>query len=247
MGNGQHPHGQSSNQTSGQAVGSLSLPYQPQASSQYNPQSTEGMSSGITTQHPHERINQLIKILDRSWNDRTAGGSLFFPQASSSANNGSSTYHHTDSFGFLATSATSAGALPNYAHSSTTSATEYAGQSHHLSAGLSEPTWSPAVKSGTTGIAGANANSEMAGWAPAAPASFNSFDNYGSLATGEMFMGHHHQAYADMGKAAASASFSYGHHNPSVVGMSPAAAAAAYRSYNLAKSGSTAAASFGFY
>lgn len=123
---------------------------------------------------------------------------------------------------------------------------------HHLPAALSETGWN-AVKSGGGGSAGNTVGAEMHGWT-AAPSSFNSFDNYNSLATGEMFMGHHHhhQGY-DVGKAA-SASFSYGHHhhhNPAVVGVSSAAAAAvAYRNlsnYNLAKGNSAAAASFGFY
>lgn len=118
---------------------------------------------------------------------------------------------------------------------------------HHLPATLSETGWN-AVKSG--GSAGNAIGSEMPCWTPAS-SSFNGFDNYNGIATGEMFMGHHHhhQGYGDVGKAA-SASFSYGHHhhNPAVVGVSSAAAAAvAYRNYNLAKGTSGTAASFGFY
>lgn len=238
MGNGQHPHGQPTSASTGSGS-SLPLPYQPQTSastSQYNPQS-DGIASGLRLDQFERRFVMKGWCLDRSWSDRASGGSLFFPQASSSANSASSTYHPADSFGFLATATAPGAGLANYSHTSTTSAPEYAGQTHHLTAGLSESTWNSAMKPGTA--AATNSGSEMGGWAPAAAGSFNSFDNYSGL-TNEMFMGHHHHQ-------AASASFSYGHHNSGMVGMSPAAAAVAYRNYNLAKNGGSAAAPFGFY
>lgn len=148
-----------------------------------------------------------------------------------------------------AAAATPGGGLSNYTPSSSASSAGVEYPHHHLPAALSETGWN-AVKSSGTGSAGNG--TEMPCWT-AAPATFNGFENYNSLATGEMFMGHHHhhhhhQTYADVGKAT-TASFSYGHHhNPAVVGVSSAAAAAvAYRNYNLAKGTSAAAASFGFY
>ena len=202
-------------------------------------------------------VSQLLtSIAERGWPDRASGGGNFlFPQSANAGGVASSAFNPAESFGQLfATAATPGGGLSNYTPTSSSASSagiEYS--HHHLPAALSETGWN-AVKSGC-GSAGNTVGAEMHGWAAAPPASFNGFDNYNSLATGEMFMGHHHhhhhQGYVDVGKAASAASFSYGHHhhNPAVVGVSSAAAAAvAYRNYNLAKGTSAAAAaSFGFY
>ncbi|XP_057374770.1 protein gooseberry-like [Daphnia carinata] len=242
MGTSQHQHPNSGGgvgQSSGSSIGSLSLPYQSQpaaASSQYNAATSE---SGGT-------------MSDRCWPDRTSGSNFLFPQSTNAGGVASSAFNPAESFGQLfATAVTPSGGLSNYTPTSASVSSvgvEYPSHPHHhLPSTLSETGWN-AVKSGGAG-SGSNAiGNEMPCW-PSASSSFNGFDNYNGIATGEMFMGHHHhhQGYGDVGKAA-SASFSYGHHhhNPAVVG-SAAAAAVAYRNYNLAKGTSGAAASFGFY
>lgn len=203
--------------------------------------------------------NNDCLIVERAWSERTSGGNFLFPQTANAGGVASSAFNPAESFGQLfatAAAATPSGGLSNYvpnASSAPSTGVEYPPHPHHhLPASLSESGWN-AMKTSGGGSAGNAVGSEMSCWT-ATPASFNGFDNYNGLTTGEMFMGHHHhhQSYADVGKAA-SAPFSYGHHhhhhhNPAVVGVSSAAAAAvAYRNYNLAKGTSAAAASFGFY